>query len=257
MENNEGIIGFYSVVTNNVETSLEYFYIEPKYIGQGYGRILWNHMVSTFKEKENKEITLVTSPQAKDFYIKMGAVETGIVDSIVIKNRKIPSLVYKFEKTTQPEYIYIDETLRLRKFDGLYDFALSWYEDEDTVKLVSGEHASLYDYERLTKMYNYLNNKGELYFIEAKKAEEFIPIGDVTFWKDDMPIVIGDKNYRGIGIGYKVIKALLERAKVLGYEEIFVNEIYSYNTGSRKAFEKAGFKRYKETENGASYKLEL
>ncbi len=50
----------------------------------------------------------------------------------------------------QPEYIQINNELRLRKYDGGY-----------------------------------------------------IPIGDVTFSQEDMPIVIGDKAYRGKGIGEK------------------------------------------------------
>ena len=30
----------------------------------------------------------------------------------------------------QPEIIQIDNTLRLRKYDGVHDFALEWYQDE-------------------------------------------------------------------------------------------------------------------------------
>ncbi|WMM25512.1 GNAT family protein [Tissierella sp. MB52-C2] len=149
----------------------------------------------------------------------------------------------------QPKYIDIDTDLRLRKFDGKFDFALNWYKD--------GEDAELYDIDKLERMYNYLDNKGELYFIEVKTENEYIPIGDVTFWKEDMPIVIGDKDYRGKGIGYKVINALIQRAKILGYDEIYVNKIYSYNAASQKTFEKAGFRKYKENKNGYSYILKL
>ncbi|MBU5311177.1 GNAT family N-acetyltransferase [Tissierella carlieri] len=161
------------------------------------------------------------------------------------------------KKTNQPKYIDIDTGLRLRKFDGKFDFALEWYKDEETVKLVDGKDAELYDTDRLKRMYDYLNDKGELYFIEVNMGNEYIPIGDVTFWKEDMPIVIGNKNYRGKGIGYKVIKALIQRAKILNYDKIYVNEIYSYNISSQKTFEKAGFRKYKENKNGYSYILEL
>ena len=44
-----------------------------------------------------------------------------------------------------------------------------------------------------------------------------------------MPIVIGDKSYRGKGIGKKVICTLMERGKLLGYDKLFVNEITSKN----------------------------
>ena len=33
----------------------------------------------------------------------------------------------------QPEILIINDTLRLRKFDGIYDFAFEWYQDEETV----------------------------------------------------------------------------------------------------------------------------
>lgn len=71
----------------------------------------------------------------------------------------------------QPDYIKIDENLRLRKFDGTYDFALSWYLDDEILRLVDGEGAHIYDNEKLSRMYNYLNNKGELFFIEIKKMK--------------------------------------------------------------------------------------
>lgn len=157
----------------------------------------------------------------------------------------------------QPEFIDVDKELRLRKFDNNYEFALSWYEDKELVKLVDGKNAKPYDMEKLKRMYTYLNNNGELYFIEIKIKDRYIPIGDVSFWHEDMPIVIGDKSYQGKGIGYRVIKTLIERGKEFGYEKLYVNEIYAYNTQSQRVFEKAGFKIYKETNNGYSYVLDI
>lgn len=52
-------------------------------------------------------------------------------------------------------------------------------------------------------MYRYLDAHGELYFIEILDKGRFTPIGDVTFWQEDMPIIIGDSRYRGRGIGKK------------------------------------------------------
>ena len=157
----------------------------------------------------------------------------------------------------QPEIINIDSNLRLKKFDNKFSFAFDWYQDEDTVKLVDGLNAKKYDFNTLKSMYQYLNNVGELYFIEILENNEFIPIGDVTFWKDDMPIVIGDKNYRNEGIGKKVIETLISRAKELGYQEIKVREIYTFNTASQRLFESVGFKKSGNTTNGFSYTLSI
>lgn len=161
------------------------------------------------------------------------------------------------ENVYQPEIININTELRLRKFDGEYSFAFDWYQDEETVKLVDGVGAKRYDFNKLKRMYEYLNTKGELYYIEILDDRKFVPIGDVTFWKEDMPIVIGNKNYRGKGIGKKVIKVLLERARELGYKEIKVREIYVYNIASQKLFESMGFKKTGCTKDGFSYALSI
>lgn len=95
IKDNEEIIGFYGILVGEKESSLEYFFIEPKYIGKGYGRLLWNHAIDTCKKLSIKEFEIVTSPQAKEFYIKMGAKLQGEVESLVIKGRVIPMLVYE------------------------------------------------------------------------------------------------------------------------------------------------------------------
>ena len=153
----------------------------------------------------------------------------------------------------QPDMIQIDEALRLHKYDGNHDFALTWYQDPQTVWLVDGKREP-YTLERLAGMFHYLNEAGELYFIEIMENGTYKPIGDVTFWQEDMPIVIGDPNYRGKGIGLKVILALIERGRELGYGQLAVEEIYDWNTASRRCFEKAGFQAVHNTEKGANYR---
>ena len=43
----------------------------------------------------------------------------------------------------QPAVIQIDPGLRLRKYDGKDDFALAWYQDEETVYLVDGNEIAI------------------------------------------------------------------------------------------------------------------
>lgn len=158
------------------------------------------------------------------------------------------------EGIEQPELINISKELRLRKYDGIFDFALKWYQDEETLLFVNNT-SDQYDDARLKNMYTYLDNQGEEYFIEVLENGKFIPIGDVTFSKEDMPIVIGEKKYRGKGIGRAVINALIARAKMLGYLEIKVDEIYNFNISSQKLFESCGFIKYDSTNDGFRYKL--
>jgi RimJ/RimL family protein N-acetyltransferase len=164
--------------------------------------------------------------------------------------------VMPIEGINQPDHIDIDGQLRLKAYDGSFDFAYSWYQDMESLKLIDGEEAIPYTMERLQEMYGYLNNHGELYFIEKKISENYIPVGDVTFWKDDMPIVIA-KKFRNQGIGKKVVQCLIHRAKALGYKQIHIQQIYHYNTGSQKLFQGCGFKKTASTEIGASYSLDI
>ena len=79
----------------------------------------------------------------------------------------------------------------------------------------------------------------------------------MTFWQEDMPIVIGDPNYRGKGIGRSVIQALIQRGRMLGYDHLEVGEIYDWNKGSRRCFESLGFTPYEKTNEGHSYRMSL
>ncbi len=100
------------------------------------------------------------------------------------------------DKFKQPAKIEIEKGLRLRAYDGKYDFAFEWYQDFELVKQVDGPAAVLYTEEKLKRMYEYLNTQGELYFIEVLRCGKYYPIGDITLCRDNLPIVIGDKNYQ-------------------------------------------------------------
>ena len=156
----------------------------------------------------------------------------------------------------QPEILPVDESLRLRRFDHEYSFALPWYQDEETTRLVDGE-PDRYSPERLKRMYEYLDAHGELYIIEATENGHWKPIGDVTFWREDMPIVIGEPQYRGQGIGKKVVTTLIRRAVALGYCRLEIGEIFDFNEGSRRCFEACGFRPVEKTERGHHYELIL
>ena len=159
-------------------------------------------------------------------------------------------------KIPQPEFLPVTETLRLKKFDGIYDFALPWYQNVELVWLVDGKREP-YTMEKLERMYRYLDRQGELYFIEVGEKGIWKPIGDVTFWQEDMPIVIGDPDYRGKGIGKAVIAALTRRGAELGYDTLHVEEIYDWNIASRTCFEHSGFRVCEKTENGNRFIIEL
>ncbi len=158
---------------------------------------------------------------------------------------------------TQPDIIEIDPTLRLRKMAGDWAFANAWYQDEEILRLDGASKP--YSPEEINGMYSYLINKGEAWFIEVRESAEdaFTPIGDVTFWQEDMPILIGDKSWWHRGVGRRVVAALIARGRELGYTSLGVSDIYDFNIASQRLFEGAGFVKCKKTEKGHSYVLEL
>lgn len=156
----------------------------------------------------------------------------------------------------QPDIISIGDDLRLRRYDGIHYFAYGWYQDPDTLWMVNADRTP-YSKEQTDRMYAYLNDHGELYFIELLQAGEFVPVGDVTFWDDDMPIVIGPPECRGKGIGRRVVQALIERGRSLGFSKLSAGDIYDWNLPSRTLFTSMGFQPCMKTEHGYRYELDL
>ena len=158
----------------------------------------------------------------------------------------------------QPDLRWIDADLRLRKYEGAegVDFALPWYQDPEILLPMDGE-VKPYSKEGIAGMYQYLTEHGEMYLIEYREGDRFVPIGDVTFWQGDMPITIGRKDLHGRGIGKKVVRNLIERGRELGYSELRIQEIYDFNLPSQRMFEACGFRRADRTPAGWSYVLRL
>lgn len=94
MENENEMIDFWGLSIKKYDFELEYFYIAVKYIGQGYGRKLWNHLINKCKLLDILEFQFVTSPESVDFYKKMGAIIIDNVESIIKQDRLIPKLRY-------------------------------------------------------------------------------------------------------------------------------------------------------------------
>jgi GNAT superfamily N-acetyltransferase len=134
---------------------------------------------------------------------------------------------------------------------------LVWYQDRETARLVDGPDAEPYDLDRLQAMLRYMSQHGELYLIERLTQDRgWIPIGDACLQPRAMPIVLAP-DHRGQGIGYAVGKALIERARELGWQLVEVSDIYDYNVTSRRMYESLGFRVVGDTKHGHRYTLPL
>ncbi|MEZ4621987.1 MAG: GNAT family N-acetyltransferase [Caldilineaceae bacterium] len=75
----EEIIGFYAVAptADAQRYELDDLWIEPAYIGQGVGRLLFQHAVALVQAEGGTMLQLVAEPHALGFYAKMGMRKIG------------------------------------------------------------------------------------------------------------------------------------------------------------------------------------
>lgn len=89
---NKKLIGFYSLsITPDNQLELDNFFIAPDYIGKGFGKILWDHVIDTARYLEKSEFILWSDPGADGFYEKMGCIKIGTKKSPMMPNRN-PSI---------------------------------------------------------------------------------------------------------------------------------------------------------------------
>ena len=159
----------------------------------------------------------------------------------------------------QPEIIEITDALRLRKYDGHYELFLSGYQDPVVYQNSEGifEEERIPNLDYVKGMCTYLAKAGELYNIEAKEEDAYIPIGDVTMKAENPPIAIWKGEYRGRGIGKHVMQTVIDRLRSLGYAKITGSTVYKWNTASQHLHEKLGFIRKEEDEKEITYELVL
>lgn len=86
-------------------------------------------------------------------------------------------------------------------------------------------------------MYDYLDKNGDLYYIIFENKL----IGDCAIFDDNVVAIVISKEYRGKGIGHRVLEALIKigKEKNLPYLKA---EIYDFNEVSKKLFLQNGFK---------------
>ncbi len=135
-----------------------------------------------------------------------------------------------------------DGDLRLRELQAAdIDTALGWYQDPYVLRMSEGPAAEPFDRQRVERMYAVLGELGELYVIEVPEGDVWRAIGDATLARDTLPIVIGERRYRGKGIGGRVLDLLIGRARQLGWPRLEVKHVYAYNEASRRLFLSRGF----------------
>ena len=95
LEVENGIAGFYGL-SNLADgaVDLEYLYIDPNFIGIGYGKLLWQHAIDQAKLLGFEEMFIDSEPGAEEFYRAMGAVRIGQSTSPVQPGQLLPLLQF-------------------------------------------------------------------------------------------------------------------------------------------------------------------
>lgn len=136
----------------------------------------------------------------------------------------------------------IDEEIQLIKYYPNYKTALEWYQDLEVCKQVDNRD-TVYDLPLLKRMYNYLNQHGDLFYIKYKNRL----CGDVCLQPDGEVNIVVAKPFQNKHIGRRVMSGIIQLAKEKGMQELHA-EIYSFNKQSRKMFESMGFEQVDEEE---------
>ncbi|MCB0198170.1 MAG: GNAT family N-acetyltransferase, partial [Anaerolineae bacterium] len=88
------IVGFYALVSlSSTEIELEAMFVEPAYIGRGYGRALIEHAKATAKSLHASDLIIQGDPNAARFYRAAGGQLTGQRESASIPGRYLPTFV--------------------------------------------------------------------------------------------------------------------------------------------------------------------
>lgn len=140
----------------------------------------------------------------------------------------------------QPEFLPVGDNLRLRRLDGSVDFGRDWRRDLQALLLEDGKAPSP-AFEDLRQLYARLNDRMEVYGMEARSGSGFSPVGVAAFCQENMLVFIGDCQNRRQGMGRQVVSAFLRRGRSLGYGYLEVRGLSRYGVAARRLLESLGF----------------
>ena len=131
----------------------------------------------------------------------------------------------------------INDEIQLVSYYPNYITTLKWYQDLDLCKQVDNRD-TVYDIHLLKRMYKYLDNHGELFYIKYKNRL----CGDVCLQPSGEVNIAIAKPFQNKHIGRRVMNEIIQLAKEKNIHELHA-EIYSFNTQSQKMFQSTGFKK--------------
>jgi GNAT superfamily N-acetyltransferase len=89
-------VGTYALIGSGRRLELEHFWIDPRWVGQGLGRALFEHATYEAVGLGATTLEILSDPHAEGFYLRMGARRTGEKPAPVDDDpdRVLPRLLY-------------------------------------------------------------------------------------------------------------------------------------------------------------------
>jgi GNAT superfamily N-acetyltransferase len=89
----DGVVaGWHRVTLHDDHAELEDLWVEPAYIGAGWGRVLFEHAVGVARAHGAPALAWDAEPYAQPFYERMGGVEVGRTASAAEEGRTLPRM---------------------------------------------------------------------------------------------------------------------------------------------------------------------
>ena len=97
IDNKNKIIGYYSYFKiDELNIKLENLFVEPKFIGCGYGKMLMSDFLERIKKTKSEKIILDADPNVEKFYEQIGFKVIGQLETS-IKDRFLPIMELKIK----------------------------------------------------------------------------------------------------------------------------------------------------------------
>lgn len=78
VELNDAVVGFFGLLLEDGHWHLEHLWVRPAFHGRGLGRTLFAEAAQQARAAGATELRIKSDPNAEKFYLKMGAVRTGL-----------------------------------------------------------------------------------------------------------------------------------------------------------------------------------
>lgn len=83
-------LGVAAIAPDDEHYEIELFFVDPQAMGHGVGTHLFGALVQHARARGISKLTILSDPNAAQFYEKMGAVKTGSAPSDAIPGRSLP-----------------------------------------------------------------------------------------------------------------------------------------------------------------------